>query len=169
MEMTKEKRNQLFSSHIKLANKIAFKFSKRLSRRDLELKDIDQEAYIALWNAARDFKPELKIMFSTFAYHAVKNHLIKFFQKKTLPTVPFEPGVHEGSYDQNYSQSILVNQIKKAAYNSLGERSLYCFLIPLRDETFKECAQANGWHTSTPEKIQKEAVHKVQQYLKTGT
>jgi RNA polymerase primary sigma factor len=78
--------NCLVLHNLKLAVAIATEYQ----NRGLELEDLISEATIGLTKAAKRFKPEYKSKFSTYAYHWIKQSILRSIHKKArmvrLPT-----------------------------------------------------------------------------------
>jgi RNA polymerase sigma factor (sigma-70 family) len=83
---------QLFEDHNRLAKSIAngilFKFKSSCTIK-LEKEDVEQEALLALFEAAKKYDQSKGLKFSTYAHYCISGHLYKFvFRKSSTVRLP---------------------------------------------------------------------------------
>lgn len=74
-----------------------------------EIEDLEQEGYLALYDAVDGYKPEKGVKFLTYAEYWIKLRMIRYIQKNTTVRIPVNEWVHIREYNKmvNAFQSYL--------------------------------------------------------------
>lgn len=163
--------NDLVVNNINLAYKIAYKYYQKLNGF-IELEELQSLCFLGLSKASKMFDKDKKNAFSTYAYIAMRNEILRYFNKiKNETNISLSQEIGENFYIENTLSS--TENIEDIIEKKLIMDKLYKFIEELdeieqkivlghlQDRTNKQLESIIGLNQSSIAMIYKRAINKL--------